>query len=188
MDNVVGKLTLRFSMSHLLHHKRRSPRERSTAWLIVSTAMKQVDPKQITTKTRGEAMHMMVDDEIRREVVVFLWENVAIMLKDMNAELRKRLPNKPHARDSQSRMQWSLLHDEETGVISLVWLSGADNDFKRLGRQRSQLWLLTRSANWQNTALLFSSQSSMFCSWRYFLSKNRGLLYPGRAEAKFGER
>ena len=60
----------------------------------MSTTMQQVDPEQITNKTRGEAMHVKIDDEMRREVGVFLKENAAITLKDTNAELRRRLPNK----------------------------------------------------------------------------------------------
>ena len=81
--------------------------------------MKQADPEQITNKTRGEGTRSWVGNEMRRKVEVILRENVAIMLKDMNAELRRRLPNKPHAGDSQSRMQWSLLH-EKTGASSLT--------------------------------------------------------------------
>ena len=73
---------------------------RSTARSIVSIAMRQPDPENITNRARGGAMRVKVDDEMRRTVEEILGENAAITLKNMNEELRRRLPNKPHICDS----------------------------------------------------------------------------------------
>ena len=45
-------------------------------------------------------MRVKVDDEMRRTVEEILRENAAITLENMNEELRRRLPNKPHICDS----------------------------------------------------------------------------------------
>ena len=45
-------------------------------------------------------MKVKVDDEMRSAVENILGGNAAITLKDLNAALRRRLPNKPHITDA----------------------------------------------------------------------------------------
>lgn len=69
---------------------------RSTARSIVSTAMRQDDPELIVNKPRGGPRRIKVDDEMREVVEEILGGNPAITLRDLNAEVRRRLPHKPH--------------------------------------------------------------------------------------------
>lgn len=73
---------------------------KSTARSIVSIAMRKPNPEDITNRARGGATRVKVDDEMRRAVEEIIGENAAITLKNMNIELRRRLPHKPHICDS----------------------------------------------------------------------------------------
>ena len=69
---------------------------RSTARSIVSQAMRQPDPEAIENRPRGGARGIKMDEEMRAAVEDILSGNAGITLRDLNAELRRRLPNKPH--------------------------------------------------------------------------------------------
>ena len=71
---------------------------RSTAQTIVSIAMRQ--PRQHRWGTRGGRRNVKVDDDMRRVIEDILGGNPAITLCDLNAELRRRMPDKPQACDT----------------------------------------------------------------------------------------
>jgi len=73
---------------------------RSTARTIVSTAMRQPDPENIINRPRGGARVVKVDDDMRLLIEDILSRNPAITLRSMNAEIRRRLPDKPQICDS----------------------------------------------------------------------------------------
>ena len=73
---------------------------RSTARTIVSTAMRQPDPEAIDNRPRGGAHGTKVDDEMRAAVEDILSGKASITLRDLNAEMRRSLPNKPHISES----------------------------------------------------------------------------------------
>ena len=64
---------------------------RSTAQTIVSIAMRQ--PRQHRGGTRGGRRNVKVDDDMRRVIEDILGGSPAITLRDLNAELRRRMPS-----------------------------------------------------------------------------------------------
>ena len=77
--------------------------------------MKQADPEQVTKKEIGGAMRVKVDDEMRSAAEDIFGGNAAITLKDLNAALRRRLPNKPHITDAhQGRFLGLEMGSEES--------------------------------------------------------------------------
>ena len=73
---------------------------RSTAGTIVSNVMRQEDPDNIVEGTHGGLRNVKVDDDMRHVIEDILGGNPAITLRDLNAELRRRVPDKPQACDT----------------------------------------------------------------------------------------
>ena len=58
---------------------------RSTAWSIVSQAMRQPDPEAIENRPRGGARGIKMDEEMRAAVEDILSGNAGNTLRDLNA-------------------------------------------------------------------------------------------------------
>ena len=83
---------------------------RSTARTLVATAMREEDPEALVYRPRGGARTTKVDDGMRSAVEDILGGNPAITLRDLNNELRRRLPNKPYISEGHlSRVCHGLL-------------------------------------------------------------------------------
>ena len=69
--------------------------------IVVSTAMRQPDPEAIEKRPRGGTRGFKEDVEMRAAVEDILSGNADILLRDLNAELRSRLPKKACIREPQ---------------------------------------------------------------------------------------
>ena len=74
--------------------------KRGTARQIISRAMKKEDPEKMEGGRRGGAHHVKVDEEMRTVISSIIGENPAATLININAELKRRLPSKPHISDA----------------------------------------------------------------------------------------
>ena len=74
--------------------------KRGTARQIIARAMRREDPENFDGRRRGGAHHIKVDDEMREAISTIIGENPAATLININAELRRRLPAKPHISDT----------------------------------------------------------------------------------------
>ena len=81
---------------------------RSSARSFVSKAMKRKNLEDGEEKPRGGARNIKVDGEMRSLIVDALGRNPAITIKDLNLEMRRQLPDKPHIRD---RYLGKVCHD-----------------------------------------------------------------------------